>query len=292
MNDTNVHTMPKTATEKTKNFYYKLHSGHTDAISQDLAIPLSYMWGLPESFFNNKIIVEAGCGGMGTQAIQLQMLHPKELLVIDLSPDNIVLAQKNFSDFFHGKMERVRFQQLDLGSILLPKDTFDIVHHRGVFQHIEHKNFALKNFNQCLKMNGYFLVNTYGKGGLLAFISNTLRFVFRFIPEKRAIQFVKFFIKSPDYVSGIIDHLYVPIQKRFTKKQFIRYVEQFGFKMERYVGNQYIDYSKMHVPYKSRLFRFITIYLTPESKQRIKWLSFILYGDFAHKVIFKKVVNV
>ena len=273
-------------TEKTKTFYPKLHRSHIDGVSLDFAIPLENWWGLDKEFFVGKTILEAGCGGMGTQAIQLAMLNPKELMVIDLARENIQNAKKNMKAMLDGS-PNVVFKQFNLGNDPLPRNKFDIIHHRGVFQHIENKNYTLKNFSKSLKPGGHLLLTAYGKGGLLAFLSNILRKPFKRISEKSAIRFFKLFIKSPDIVSGIIDHLYVPIETRYTKNELLNLFRNFGFELFKDLENQTLDIKSLNIQFHSRLFKIWSIYLNPHSERRIKFITYILFGDYGHYLIFK-----
>lgn len=130
------------------------------------------------------------------------------------------------------------------------------------------------------------MVAVYGHGGLLALGSGLLRLPFRLVPRGWAIRFFALFIPSQDTVSDIIDHLYVPVQTRYRAKAFARYVESFGFRLERYLGRNPQDHRQ--VPYKTWLYRVKMVYLSPHSSHRIPLLSWLFFGSGGHAFIFRK----
>jgi len=274
-------------TEKTKTFYNKLHVIHDDGIDLDNSIPIHSWWDLDVEFFIDKVILEAGCGGIGTQAIQLYSYRPSELLVIDLSSDNIATASKNIFQVFP-EPNNMTLKTLDLGSELLPKEKFDIIHHRGVFQHIEKKDFAIHNFFQSLKPGGYLIVAAYGKGGLFAYSLLILRKIFHWIPEKLMFRLLKLIVSSTDLVSGIIDHLYVPIETRYTHKEFEEFFCKRGFKIYKDLNDRKFDFTKIKINFKNKLFKLWTIKLNPLSLQRWKFITYLLFGQYGNYYIFKK----
>lgn len=278
------------STIKTRNLYSKLHKLHDDSIAFDLSIPINEVWNIEKSFFEDKIVLEAGCGGMGTQAILIKQMHVKELMVIDLSIENIAMVKSNIEKKV-ADLDNVDFFQLDLSKDLLPADKFDIIHCRGVFQHILDKEFALKNFNRSLKVSGMLLVGVYNKGTLLSWFSTLLRYPFKLISENTTMRILDLFIKSPDIVSGIVDHLYVPVQTRYSEKGLIRLFENYGFQLMKSVKPEF-DIDSLNISFKHPFFKFWQKNIMFNSKNRIKWLSYILYGSGGHFMIFKKISHV
>ncbi|NJB66591.1 SAM-dependent methyltransferase [Desulfobaculum xiamenense] len=263
-------------------FYSELHPLHADSVSTDLSVPLHAAWDISEHLLEGKTVLEAGCGGMGAQAIQLMSYNPARLVVLDLSENNIRSARSNFESV-HGERPNCEFMTFDLCSQDLPREAFDVIHHRGVFQHLPDKNFALDNLYRALKPGGHLLIATYGHGGLLSMISGALRPPFRHVSMRWAQRFLLRCGISPDLVSGILDHLYVPVQTRFTRAEAINMVTSRGFCIVKDVSDltHEIDTSRC----QGGFFSFWAKYVYPNSNRKIGWLSRLLFGTFGNSLV-------
>lgn len=271
----------------TKELYTDLHRHIVAQKLIDVAIPICDTWGQDKELFAGKEIVDAGCGGMGAQTIQLIKANAKRVWAVDLSEENIISAQKNFNEQFSKQsLEKVIFKTANLANLsFLPNNSVDIVLCRGVFQHIldEDKHKVLNEFFRILRVNGYLLISVYGKGGWLAFVSNLLRGITRFVPFITAKKILGLFLKG-DVLAGTLDHLYVPNQTRYTKENFISLLQKGNFRNIEEIGNLTFDLKSLNIKY--HIFDKIWyVYLNPISKNKIKLLSLILFGK--HGVQFK-----
>lgn len=266
-------------------FYADLHPLHGDSIQTDLSVPLHDAWGLKPSDFAGKRVLEAGCGGMGTQVLQLQGYVPDSLLVVDFSANNIASAKEAMKRAYPDATN-IDFRQMDLGADMLPANAFDMIHHRGVFQHIRNKDFALRNFKQALADDGLMIIGVYGKGGVLAFVSNLLRLPCRFIPMESLKKIMLALRFSPDMTSGILDHLYVEVQTRYTREAFLDLMDRHGFTVYRDATEltHDIDVSEC----MNGFFKVWMRYVHPTSKNKIKWLSRLLYGTYGNNYVVRK----
>jgi len=273
------------ARAKDNEFYADLHPLHGDSIHTDLSVPLHEAWGLAPCDFAGKRVLEAGCGGMGTQALQLRGYAPASLLVVDFSAGNIASAKEAMKRAYPDAAD-VDFRQMDLGADMLPADAFDLIHHRGVFQHIKDKDFALRNFRQALAADGLMIIGAYGKGGALAFVSNLLRLPCRFIPMASLKKIMLALRFSPDMVSGILDHLYVEVQTRYTREEFLDLMDRHGFAVYRDATGltHDIDVSEC----RNGFFRIWMRRVHPTSKNKIDWLSRLLYGTYGNNYVVRK----
>ncbi|GAB6178273.1 hypothetical protein JCM16814_31640 [Desulfobaculum senezii] len=228
------------------------------------------------------MVLEAGCGGMGAQAIQLMSYRPRRMVVIDISQKNIESAQANFQDVY-GEVQECKFETLDLCTQRLPQNEFDTIHHRGVFQHLPDKDFALDNLYNALKPGGTLLIAAYGRGGLLSMVSEGLRPLFRFLPMTSVRRALLGCRVNPDMVSGILDHLYVSVQTRFTRAQIINLVTSQGFSVVKDASDNTFDIDTSECT--GSFFAFWAKYVYPNSTKKIGWLSRLLFGDSGNALV-------
>lgn len=259
---------------ETADLYAELHEYHVDDQIVDEITGLDDFWGLPKEVFSGKIL-EAGFGGLGTQVVGLLKLDPEHVYGIDLSEENVELAGKSI-----GKLSGKRNFSLQKASILdIPFEDgfFDMVHCRGVFQHLVDPEKGLAEFKRVLKPGGLLLLGSYGKGGLLAFFSVRLRGLARIIGFKRVKRFFSLFL-SGDMLSEVLDHLFVPYEKRRTFEELVDLVTGAGFELSHRADIFMVDYAKLKDRFKSNFFYVFHRYCRNDSKGHIKWLARLLFG--------------
>lgn len=260
---------------KTADLYGELHNYHVDDLVIDEITNLDDFWGLDKKEFAGKTILEAGFGGMGTQVVGLLKLHPKHIYGIDLSSDNVALAKKHINELSQAK--NFSLQQGSILNIPFENNYFDIVHCRGVFQHLAEPGKGLGEFNRVLKPGGLLFLGVYGKGGLLAFISVHSRGLAKILGFKVVKRFFSLFING-DMLSAVMDHLFVPVEKRYTYQELVNLVNAHGFNLVHQTKLFMIDYTKLKDRFKSKFFYYFHNYCRNDSIHNIRWLSKILYG--------------
>ena len=110
------------------------------------------------SDFENKIVLEGGCGN----GRHTQFAKENAKLIVSIDPsDAIYVAAKNLN---HAR--NVVFIKANLVNLPFAENSFDLIYSIGVLQHTGNPEQVLKEVNRCLKSNGVFGLNCYGKGYL------------------------------------------------------------------------------------------------------------------------------
>ena len=132
--------------------------------------------GKKENYFNNKLILDAGCGvGRTLDAIK----HFKsEIVAMDLS--NIIEKVPEFI----GNPKNVYFIQGDIMYPPFKPKTFDFVYSFGVLHHTPNTKKAFKSIVSLVKNKGDIIISVYQKmNKYFAFISNNLRKIITKLPH-------------------------------------------------------------------------------------------------------------
>lgn len=259
-----------------QNLYSNIHRLHSDDWQVYEAVPINTIWAEPADTFKGKLVLEAGCGGIGSETRGLLKLDPSLLFSLDLTHENLMEVRTKVND--KGLVHFVR------GSILaLPfgDAAFDVVLCKGVVQHLSDPLKGLAELTRVLKPGGKIFISVYSKGGLLSFFSLRLKVFFRrFVPFLIAKRFFSVLFKDA-LLSGVLDHLYVPFEYRFSKKELLRIYTSLGLNQVEFVWHE-VDFKgevNSKVIYSDRFSRFWFTYINPNSVNRLRWLSRILYGE-------------
>lgn len=256
--------------------YGDIHRLHGDDLQVFNAVPMTTIWAEPADTFKGKFILEAGCGGIGSETRGLLKQEPSLLYSLDLTHENLVAVRKKND----GQLP-VRFVRGSILSLPFEDASFDVVFCKGVIQHLSAPFKGLAELTRVLKPGGKIFISVYSKGGLLSFFSLRLKGVFRrFVPFLVAKQIFSVFF-SDALLSGVLDHLYVPFEYRFSKKELLASYASLGLEQPEFVWHE-VDFKhdiNAAVNYSDRFSRFWFTYLNPNSANRVRWLSNILYGE-------------
>ena len=114
--------------------------------------------------YNNKVVLDFGCGP-GNDLVNVCLnSKPKKLLAFDVSKKAISLARKrvklhNFKiDFIEGPEKKLK--------IPISDKSIDVIHTMGVLHHIEDLSGVFKEFKRILKKNGFIQVIVYNKNSI------------------------------------------------------------------------------------------------------------------------------
>jgi ubiquinone/menaquinone biosynthesis C-methylase UbiE len=114
----------------------------------------------PESWFENKVCLDAGCGG-GRNSLAMARLGAKEVVGIDLGEEGLADARRRARE-----MSNVRFQHASIMDIPFADGTFDMVWCAGVLMITADENRALDELARVVKKGGYLYLLVYATEGL------------------------------------------------------------------------------------------------------------------------------
>ena len=107
-----------------------------------------YTQKLPKKMFQDKLVLEAGCGS-GAMANWLQGNWNSKVIGIDFSLYALTRAKKKYSaGYVQGDLERLPFKD----------DSFDTVLLFDVLEHIVYPEMMFKEFHRVLKKGGHFII--------------------------------------------------------------------------------------------------------------------------------------
>jgi len=166
------------------------------------------------SYFKDKNILDAGCGG-GRYSYALSGLGPKKVTGIDFGIDGLKSASQTF------KAKNLQFKQANVLEIPFKDNSFDFVLSNGVIHHTENFEKGLEEVIRVCKPGGDIYLYLYGKGGLFWSSRKKMNSMMKKIPQ--------------DYTKRILDNIgmptsrwifqdnwYVPIERHCTYEEVVK----------------------------------------------------------------------
>ena len=166
------------------------------------------------SYFKNKNILDAGCGG-GRFSYALSGLGPKKVTGIDFGVDGLKLARQKF------KAKNLEFKQANVLDIPFKDNTFDFVLSNGVIHHTEDFEKGLHEVIRVCKPGGDIYLYLYGKGGLFWSSRHKMNKMMKMIPQ----DFTKKVLDNIGMPTNrwiFQDNWYVPIERHCTYEEVER----------------------------------------------------------------------
>jgi len=160
------------------------------------------------SYFKNKNILEAGCGG-GRFSYALSRLGPKKVTGIDFGVDGLKNARQKF------KASNLEFKKANVLDIPYKDNTFDFVLSNGVIHHTENFEKGLHEVIRVCKPGGDIYLYLYGKGGLFWSSRKKMNKMMKRIPQDYT-KTVLDNIGMPNVRWIFQDNWYVPIERHCT----------------------------------------------------------------------------
>ena len=172
--------------------------------------------------YNNKVVLDFGCGP-GNDLVNVCLnSKPKKLLAFDVSKKAISLARKrvklhNFKiDFLEGPEKKLK--------IPISDKSIDVIHTMGVLHHIEDLSSVFKEFKRILKKNGFIQVMVYNKNSIWYHLH---------VAYEVKIKMGLWPKKSLNYIfSKTVDGFKCPIAYCFTQDEFKALCKKNGFSCE------------------------------------------------------------
>lgn len=207
---------------------------------------------LHPDYFNNKKVLDAGCG-MGRIFFQiLRHCNTAELVGIDLGDKQIAYVRKYVNQYLTlNKGDKVvKVEKKSVLSTGYPDKYFDIIICYGVLHHTGHTIHGVQELYRILKDDGKLYIWLYGKNLIETLFREPLRYVLpRMLSLEKALGYLtklmnSDFIKkrrSKGYdptgpICKLLDPIYAPIRDTYSRKQLIDELESIGLEV-----NQFYD---------------------------------------------------
>jgi len=200
-----------------------------------------------QSEIKRKRVLDAGCG-TGIFSVIFEKNGAKEVIGIDISEGSLGTARVLKKKF---NLKNTKFQKQDLLNLPFEDNAFDIVWAWGSVHHAIDPYCAMDELIRVLKNNGTLLLAVYKKTGFTPIHDVIRKFLIRFpknfwipISAIMAIFFrpiVRIFKKREKVRGGesleelILDWFFVPIRHHYAPIDIMRFLENKGFEIEKYV---------------------------------------------------------
>lgn len=192
--------------------------------------------------------LDAGCGS-GRYTIAMARLGAAHAIGIDISERAVREATQRSERL--GMAHAVSFRQ---GSVIdMPAEwtgRFDFVCSNGVVHHTLNPTKGLQEIFRVLKPGGRAYVFVYGGGGLFWAMVDAMRALIAPVSLGFANAWLHSLGASPGKIFNFLDHAYVPMQERLTKREFESRLAACGFE-----GLQYMPRAKVYDA-SERYYRF------------------------------------
>ena len=172
------------------------------------------------NFFENKNIIDVGCGG-GRYSNALRLLKAKKVTGVDYSDTGISTAKKNY------KFKNISFKKQNVLKLNFKRDTFDIVFSNGVLHHTSDFKKGIKELHRICKPGGYIYLYLYGTGGLYWSARRQMNKFMKLIPQEYS-QRVLDLIGMPTNRFIFMDNWYVPYERHCSHKEIYKILQSLG----------------------------------------------------------------
>jgi len=169
----------------------------------------------PVDKFSTWSALDSGCGN-GRYSVALKNLGMRQVVGLDLSPDNIKDARRRNSS----SDKSLSFCVGDVQNLPFENDCFDFVFSNGVVHHTKNPSKATEELVRVLKKGGigFFKVMPI-PGGIHWHIIEILRVLTANLNLNTFVAVAELLGVPPNLRYFMIDHIKVPINVRYTKTQ-------------------------------------------------------------------------
>tara|TARA_A100001035_G_scaffold227846_1_gene189237 strand:+ start:250 stop:1176 length:927 start_codon:yes stop_codon:yes gene_type:complete len=226
--------------------------------------------------YDNKIILDFGCGP-GNDLINISYnSKPKKILAYDVSKKAILLARKRTK--LH-KL-KVKFLEGSEEKLIIPSSekSIDIIHTMGVLHHIENTNAVFREFKRVLKKDGFVQAMVYNRDSVWYHLHVAYE-----IKIKRGLWPKK----SLDYIfSKTVDGFKCPVAFCYNQKEFSSLCKKNGFSCELLgISTSLFEMEKLKFLWEALRHKK----LNQESRDFLENISFSVNGEPIYK---KKIAGI
>jgi len=200
---------------------------------------LNWIYPKNESFFRNKVVLDAGCG-TGKHALFASQFGAKEVIAFDLS------ASVEVAFHFARLKKNIHVVQADIYQLPFKAD-FDYIYTIGVLQHLPDPEGGFKSLIQLLKKGGWSSIWVYGYEGT-GLVRKVIDPIRKNVTSKMPLFFIFFLSLLLNLVFfPLAKGIYRPLSKfKITRRilkilpmnSYILYMSQFNFY---YIFNSIFD---------------------------------------------------
>lgn len=235
--------------------------------------------GVPETFFQNRRVLDAGCG-CGRLSFALRQLGAESVVGLDLSADNVRLARRRRAKLAAESAESVEpvepaepveFIQGSVLAIPLPDESFDVVVSFGVLHHTPDWPLGLAEMMRVLRPGGSGLILYLNErpGGLFWDMLDLMRGLMAGEDGRLIAALLEQQGVPPERVIHILDPVLVPINHRLSRTEIEAQLHELGARSVRRFTRG-ADHDRLEQIYQQR----------PYAKMK--------YGVGEHRYIFEK----
>lgn len=210
--------------------------------SVDLFFMRHKKWEIDLGWFNDKICLDAGCGG-GRYLVALARLGAKKICGIDISEGALIAVRDRVDT--RGLGDRVEIKHASVLDIPYPDASFDYVVSSGVIHHTPDPHRAFCELARVLKPGGKFFLSVYGRGGLIWMLNDIGRGIAKVVPFKIMEALWRAIGIPPNKRYNYLDNLYVPYCYRYTEKAMRQWLTDAGFENLKRVKFERYDYETL-----------------------------------------------
>jgi ubiquinone/menaquinone biosynthesis C-methylase UbiE len=170
---------------------------------------------MPCSGFDDKIILDYGCGPGNDLVGFLEFSQPKRLVGMDISKTALQEAQERLSLHESNLTELIQIED-GAKKLPFPDNTFDYIHSSGVLHHTPNMEEILSEFYRILKPDGKIRIMVYNYNSIWLHLSVAY--------QKRILQKIDSDVSLEEAFKRSTDGGLAPISRCYKKEDFIKNV--------------------------------------------------------------------
>jgi ubiquinone/menaquinone biosynthesis C-methylase UbiE len=163
----------------------------------------------PNTFFKDKVVVDAGCGS-GKFSATIAKLGARKVYGIDIGKKGLEFARKQALKKEYGS--NIEYIEGSLLNIPLNDSEVDMVWSNGVIHHTLDYNKCLSEFNRIIKSKGELFLYVNGSFGLFELLQDVLRVSNEDIPRELFQNYIKSLGVNSGRLYWLMDCLYAPYE--------------------------------------------------------------------------------
>ena len=203
----------------------------------------------PESFFKNKVVLDAGCGS-GKFSATIAKFGAKKVYGVDIGKKGLDFARQQAKKKKY--CSKVEYIESSLLNIPLDDSKVDIIWSNGVIHHTIDYKKCLQEFNRVLKKKGKLFLYVNGSFGLFELLQDSLRICNEDIPQKLFQNYIKSLGVNSGRLYWLMDCLYAPYEYK-SLDQIKLWLNETGFnnfiQLKRGVPSDQIEQISQGLPY-------------------------------------------
>lgn len=180
----------------------------------------------PYEFFNDKTVLDAGCGS-GKFSAAIAKFGAKKVIGVDIGVKGLEFAEKQSKKVAYGT--NLEFLEASLLNIPLEDNSIDIVWSNGVIHHTLNYEKCVSEFSRILKKDGNLFLYVNGRLGLFELLQDTLRRSMERVPRELMQTYIRSLKINSGRLYWIMDSCFAPYEWK-ERSAVIELLKKYGFK--------------------------------------------------------------